>query len=100
MLEKDIVKKIKALLDKKYPGFYFKSHGSGYQRSGIPDIVGCHRGRMVAIEVKTPKTRNNVSPLQEKALRDIREAGGLAFVAWSPEMVDAVMETAFKQCKK
>lgn len=96
MLEKDVVKKIRKVLDSKYPGFYFKTHGSGYQRAGIPDILGCYKGRLVGIEVKTPKTRNNVSDLQKKCIREINDAGGLAFVAWNTEQVEEMMDLAFK----
>jgi penicillin-binding protein-related factor A (putative recombinase) len=46
---------------------------------GIPDIIGCYKGRMIAIEVKAPKGK--VSPYQEQFIRQINEAGGLAFVA-------------------
>ena len=46
---------------------------------GVSDIIGIHKGRMIAIELKAPK--GTVSPAQEEFIRRINEAGGLAFVA-------------------
>ncbi len=54
---------------------------------GISDIIGCYRGRMIAIELKAPK--GTLSPAQEEFIRQINEAGGLAFVARS---IDDVIE--------
>lgn len=50
-------------------------------RSGCPDILWCHEGRFIAIEVKRPD--GDARDLQEIQMRKIREAGGLAFVASS-----------------
>jgi hypothetical protein len=48
---------------------------------GVPDILGVHKGRMIAIELKAPK--GTVSPAQQEFIDRINEAGGLAFVARS-----------------
>lgn len=97
VLEKTVVKKIKDMLEKDFPGFYFKSHGSGYQKTGIPDILGCHKGIFIGIEVKTPKTKNNVSELQKKCIRDINQAGGIAFVAWDENDVKTILTKEIKE---
>jgi len=57
-------------------------------KSGVPDIIGCYEGVFFGIEVKTPKTRNNVSKLQEYNLDKIREADGHSLVAWEVEQVE------------
>jgi len=57
-------------------------------KSGVPDILGCYEGLFFGIEVKTPKTCNNVSKLQEYNLDKIREADGHSLVAWSVEQVE------------
>lgn len=54
-------------------------------KSGVPDLIGCYEGRFFAIEVKTPKTRNNVSKLQEYNIDKIYEAGGQAIVKYDTE---------------
>lgn len=51
-------------------------------KAGVPDIIGCYRGKFIAIEVKTPKTRNNTSELQKLNLDWIIESGGKSCVAW------------------
>lgn len=59
--------------------WHFKHWGGPMGEKGIADIIGCHQGRMFAIEIKTDKGR--VSPHQQKFLDAVNEAGGLAFVA-------------------
>lgn len=82
MKESDLVKRvIKALRGRG--GFWFKLHGGAFQMAGLPDIVGCYRGRFVAFEVKLPSKRNNVSKRQRLILRRIRHAKGTAAVVWS-----------------
>jgi hypothetical protein len=67
-------KKVKQLLE-DYKAYYVMSVTGGFGRSGAPDITGCSKGRYFGIEVKAD---TNVTPLQEKNLRLIREAGGFA----------------------
>ncbi len=50
-------------------------------KKGVPDILACYRGYFLAIEVKTPTTRANVSKLQSYNLNKITKAGGVACVA-------------------
>ena len=61
-------------------------------KSGVPDIIGCYEGVFFGIEVKTPKTRNNVSKLQEYNLDKIREADGHSLVAWEVEQVEEFIQ--------
>jgi hypothetical protein len=52
-----------------------KIHGSVYT-AGLPDIVGCYRGRYFGIECKQPGERPTA--LQVAELQAIRQAGGAA----------------------
>lgn len=54
---------------------------SRYQRNGIADILGCYRGRMLAIEVKAPKGKTTAE--QDEFLAAVNGFGGIAFVARS-----------------
>jgi len=66
---------------------------AGYRKSltpGVSDILGCHNGRMVAIEVKNG--RNEASDDQVRFLEAVRSAGGIAFVAYGIEEVERGME--------
>jgi len=57
-------------------------------KKGVPDILCCIKGRLLAVEVKTPTTMNNASELQLYNLAKIKEAGGLGLVAYSVEQVE------------
>ena len=50
-------------------------------RNGCPDILACHQGRFLAIEVKRPGGK--LSHLQIAQLARIETAGGIAIVATS-----------------
>lgn len=58
--------------------YYFYPVVGGYGGSGVPDIVGCYKGRFFAIECKAGK--NKPTPLQEKNIDAINDQGGLAWV--------------------
>ena len=58
--------------------YYFYPVPGGYGRSGVPDIIGCHKGKFFGIECKAGK--NKTTPLQDKNLSDISSAGGIALV--------------------
>ncbi len=46
------VKKKVAELLKQYGAYYFFPAMGAFGRAGIPDIVGCYRGRFFAVECK------------------------------------------------
>ena len=57
-------------------GWYTKIWGGGYQKSGIPDILACVNGFMVAIEVKASNGRP--SELQKLNVSRINAGNGIA----------------------
>jgi len=63
--------------------FVFKTLASN--KGGIPDIVGVMNGQFIAIEVKKPGGRPTA--LQLVQIRKIKEAGGLACIAYDLETV-------------
>jgi len=75
--EKKVKDKVIAIL-KAYGAYYFYPVTSGYGASGVPDIVGCHKGKFFAIECKAG--RNIPTALQERNMQKIRESGGVAIV--------------------
>ena len=54
---------------------------------GISDILGCYKGKMIAIELKSPK--GNATPDQLRFIENVKDAGGIAFIAKS---LDEVIE--------
>lgn len=68
--------------------WYFMPVSMGYGRRGIPDFIGCWRGKFFAIETKAPNGKSH--PWQEREQKAIREAGGVAFRARTMEEIYAV----------
>jgi Holliday junction resolvase len=64
-------------------GWWMKVHGGGFQVAGVPDIIGCYKGRFVAIEVKVGD--NTPTQLQVSVLLKLSDAGALVGVARSVE---------------
>lgn len=52
MLEKEFQNEVIKFL-KEQNIYYIKIWGGGYQRSGIPDLIICLKGKFIAIELKT-----------------------------------------------
>jgi Holliday junction resolvase len=72
------VKKVVAQQLRELKAYYFYPATGGYGRSGVPDIVGCYKGKFFGIECKAGK--NKPTALQEKNLKDITESDGIALV--------------------
>jgi hypothetical protein len=56
--------------------WYFMPVSNGMGVHGIPDVLCCHEGQFVGLEVKAPGKRNNVSAKQEFQMAAIVAAGG------------------------
>lgn len=89
MKEQDIQRKIIKYLE-SVGAYVVKVVASN--KSGTPDILACYSGIFLAIEVKRPETKTNVSELQEYNIKKIKEAGGIAIVSWDLDAVKAVIE--------
>ena len=63
---------------KTFGAYYFYPVTGGYGASGVPDIVGCYKGRFFAIECKAGK--GTTTALQERNIAQIIAQGGLAIV--------------------
>jgi len=68
-----VVTQLKAL-----GAYYFYPVTGGYGGSGVPDIVGCFRGRFFAIECKAGN--NRPTPLQQKNIDAITKQRGVVWV--------------------
>lgn len=75
--EKDVKKKIKAILD-KYEWFWFMPPANAYGKSGIADIIAIRHGTFLAIEAKFGT--NKPTAQQTGFLNSIRDQHGFAFV--------------------
>jgi len=75
--EAKVKKRVREMLD-KLGIYHFSPPGMGLGRSGIPDIIACYNGHFIAIECKAGT--NKTTPLQERELNRIMNAGGETFV--------------------
>jgi Holliday junction resolvase len=73
-----------------------KIHGAGVGRNGVPDILACYRGRMLAIECKS--ATGWPTKLQAHELERIARAGGWAVVVRGVEDVRAVLDRIEEEC--
>ena len=93
---KDAIKKML-----KAAGWYwFMPVSNGMGRHGIPDIIACKPtvitpdmvgqrvGLFVGIECKAPGKLGTVTPLQERELKAIEAAGGIAVLADNASYVE------------
>jgi Holliday junction resolvase len=75
--EKKVKQRVVAQL-KELGAYYFYPATGGYGSSGLPDVVCCLDGRFIGIECKAGKGKTTA--LQDKNLREIEAAGGVALV--------------------
>ena len=75
--EKKVKVKVVAIL-KEFGAYDFYPVTGGYGASGVPDIVGCYKGRFFAVECKAGKGKTTA--LQDKNIAQIIACGGLAMV--------------------
>ena len=83
--EKKVKTKVVAIL-KELGAYYFYPITGGYGASGVPDIVGCYKGRFFAIECKAGGGKTTA--LQDKNIAQIIAQGGLAIVVNEDNMED------------
>lgn len=70
--------------------WHFSPYMKGMGKNGVPDIVGCYKGRFFAIEVKREGGRP--TPIQMRRIGEIKDASGYAFVGTA-----AIVIHEFKQ---
>jgi Holliday junction resolvase len=75
--ETKVKKAVTKILD-EHGAYHFFPATHGYGRSGVPDIVACHKGYFIGIECKAGK--GVPTALQLRELRLIDEAGGFSMV--------------------
>jgi hypothetical protein len=75
--EAKVKARVRKILD-AIGAYYVMPVTGGFGKQGAPDFLVCLNGKFVGIECKAGK--NKPTPLQEKNLAQIKEAGGQAFV--------------------
>ena len=94
-LERKIQSSIMAFLKKVPYSNFAKIQQGPLSKGGISDIIGCYRGRFLAMEVKRQATEP--TPLQAEYLNKNVEAGGLSAVVRSVADVKEVLRRVKNQ---
>lgn len=81
--------RVQRLLKEHFPdAWFFKSSERSIR--GIPDIIGVHRGRFIALELKVG--RNKADALQTYVISKIDGAGGFARVVTPVNLAEILDE--------
>lgn len=91
-------KDLRQALEAEVGGFWWKVHGGMFQMTGLPDICGCVRGLYIAIETKAGN--NKLSEVQKTRMKQLREAGALAFSCWADDPIKLVVKRVKKYVEK
>ena len=75
--EAKVKDKVKKIL-KSLGAYYTMPMGVGYGNAGVPDFIVCYEGKFFGIECKAGNGKTTL--LQDKNLRDIEAAKGVALV--------------------
>ena len=82
-VKKVVVKQLNSL-----GAYYFYPVTGGFGASGVPDVVGCYKGKFFGIECKAGK--NKPTALQFQNLMKITAAGGISLVVNEGNMNDVL----------
>ena len=88
--ETRITKQIIDLINSHPHAVAHKIHQTGGTQAGVPDIVACHRGRALWIEVKTDD--GIISRIQKWQMDKLRSAGAIVLVATSTADVQGLLD--------
>ncbi|MFW2490993.1 VRR-NUC domain-containing protein [Clostridium chromiireducens] len=78
--EKIFENKIKDFLKSLPDTWFFKHWAGAYSPKGIPDIIGCVKGRFIGVEVKA--SNGKPSPLQIRNIDLINKSGGYGVILY------------------
>ena len=99
MTEASLVNKIMASLEKGLGGIWIKISAGPFQVAGLPDIIGCYKGKFIGLEVKLPGKEKTLTKIQQFWLRKINEAGGKASMVTSVEQSLELVQNTRKRLK-
>ena len=77
------------------PAKAVKTHGNPYARSGTPDILGCVKGHMFALEVKVPGKKPTA--IQQYELDQWAGSGAVVGVVTSVDEARKLLDPIFER---
>ena len=90
-MESNLQRRIAKML-REQGDYVFNVVGSPMQQRGTADLLVCHQGLFLAIEVKDKG--GTESKLQQFERRKVDAAGGIAGVVWSMDEVTSLLRLA------
>lgn len=98
-LESNFVSKVEKYIRTTFrdEAWFFKVGGNAAQKSGIPDILVCIKGRFIAIELKREDGSGKPSEQQIIECKKINRAGGIAIVSDDFKEVKNLLNTIYNQ---
>ena len=90
-LERDIQTAICKYLNGCSETWHINVPGGSMVKRGTPDILVCHKGRFIALELKRPDGNYGVTHAQRGVMKSITKAGGVAAVVTSVQDVAEVL---------
>lgn len=93
-MESNLQRRIARML-REQGDYVFNVVGNPMQQRGTADLLVCHQGLFIALELKAPGGKE--SKLQQFERRKVDAAGGIAGVAWSMDDVAALLREAEMQ---
>lgn len=79
-------------LIKKRGGYIKKNHGNMITEPGLADLSFAYKGIACYWEIKTPETKNNVSPKQGIHCRLARKAGAITAIIYETTQPSLILD--------
>lgn len=79
--------------------WFLKVGGNAAQRSGVPDIIICLKGKLIAIELKREDGSGRASKQQLIECKKINKAGGVAIVSDDFNEVKILLNSIYNNVK-
>ncbi len=92
MTEKTFVAKAKKRLGAEVGGVWITFPRTLFARAGVSDLLGCVRGRFVALEFKAPGSSYKATETQIAFIEAITRAGGVADIVDSEDCLNSVID--------
>lgn len=100
-LESDFVSKVEKYIKTTFrdEAWFLKVGGNASQRSGVPDILVCLKGKLIAIELKREDGSGEPSEQQIIECKKINKAGGVAIISDDFNEVKFLLNSIYNNVK-
>lgn len=98
-LEDRLVQKAKKYIKETYreEAWVLKVAGSASQRSGVPDMIICLKGKFIALEFKREDGSGKASENQLIEISKIKNSGGVSCIVSNLEDIKNILDWVYNQ---